>query len=544
MGRDATEKLTREAAQAGLSITGPGRAAAYRMYRFASCGHSQEFATSAVRQLRFRCQSCLEATRAREATSNGLELVGPGERPGYRRYRFQACGHEIEAQVTHARGGNVRCRVCTQDKHITEATAVGVELLGPGSDAHTRSYRFTVCGHTQEAHVTAVRDSRVQCRRCIEDRFEREALATGLVLLGPGAASRYRRYRFAACGHEVEYTPSTVRDGVRCMQCIDERLIAEGINERLTLIGPGRNANYRLYRFGCGHERELTTGAVKRGHIRCQVCYINRLSDEAASEGLSIIGAASKATDRLYRFQACGHERELSPAAVRLGHVRCKVCLDREIAETAARAGLEVIGPGRDANYRMYRFIACGHQREIAPGAVRRGTAFCRDCFETSLANQARLAGVEIVGPGSDANYRLYRFLICGHEQQMQAIHVRLEGFHCQTCNDSAWRGQGNVYVVALYRGAETLYKVGLAKSVRGRITRYGLKEDVEIDILHTQPYSDYRVAHAKEQLLHAALRLAGLGVSHSDAREFLTSGFTECYSTVPDHLRDKALAP
>jgi hypothetical protein len=327
---------------------------------------------------------------------------------------------------------------------------------------------------------------------------------------------------------------------MRCQQCIDERLKADSANERLTLLGPGHNSMYRLYRFECGHERELTTSAVRNGYVRCQVCFERRLADDAAREGLALIGPASMPTDRMYRFIACGHEREISPGAVRLGHVRCKVCLDFEIARTATEHGLDVLGPGRDANYRVYRFRACGHQREISPVAVRRGAVFCRDCFEASLAEQARAAGVEIVGSGTAPNYRRYRFIACGHEQEMQAVHVRLEGFHCQTCNDSAWAGQGNVYIVTLRRGDEALYKVGLAKSVQGRIRRYGLKGDVEIEITRTQLFTKYREAHAREQLLHAALRISGFGVPPEDARGYLTSGFTECYSAVPEEIAAK----
>ena len=437
----------------------------------------------------------------------------------------------------------MRCAVCIREKHEAEAGAVGVELVGAGSNAHTRSYRFTVCGHIQEAHVSAVRDGRVRCQACTEKRFAFEAAAHGVDLLGAGASPRYRKYRFIACGHEAEYVPSAVRVGVRCKQCIRERLWADSAGENLTLLGPGRSPAYRRYRFDCGHERELTTGAVRRGHVRCQVCFEQRLADDAAREGLILIGPASTRTNRTYRFIICGHEREMQPSAVRLGHVRCKVCLDLEIARTASEHGLDLLGPGRDANYRLYRFRACGHKREISPGAVRRGTIFCRDCFEASIAAQARAAGVEIVGRGKAPKYRRYKFLTCGHEQEMQLVHVRLEGFHCQTCNDSAWAGQGNVYIVALRRGDETLYKVGLAKSVQGRITRYGLKGDVEIEITRTQSFAEYREAHAREQLLHAALRISGYGVPPSSAREYLTSGFTECYSAVPEEIAAKVFS-
>ena len=542
---ESNGKLQGEAALLGLSLLGPGRSSAYRKYRFSSCGHEQELATTAVRQGRFRCRLCLEAKVVEEAATNGMVLIESASRIGpYRRYRFLACGHEVEAQVTHVRRVNVRCGQCTAAKHETEATCVGVEILGPGSSAHTRWYRFTVCGHAQEAHVSAVRQGRVRCQACLEQRFGEEARAKAMALLGPGSQAKLRTYCFNLCGHEFQCMPATIRSGnVGCPACTDERHRIESDSENVTEIGSGHQSAYRMYRFDlCGHERELTRAAVRRGHVRCQLCFNQRLEDEAAQEGLALLGAAKQPTYRKYKFIACGHEREMSSAAVRVGHVRCKACLEQEIARSAAEHGLTVVGLGRDANYRSFRFDACGHVRELSPIAVRRGVSFCRECFDASLEQQASAAGVEILGPGTRPKYRKYRFLACGHQQEMQAVHVRLEGFHCQTCNDSVWNGQGNVYVVALSRAEERIFKVGLAKSVKGRVSRYGLKDEVDVEVAHTKLFAQYRIAHEREQGLHAALRIAGYGLAQTKAREFLTSGFTECYSDVPEDIAEKVL--
>src|ERR1700722_12989176 len=104
---EARAKLDREAAAAGLVLLGPARVSTYRRYRFSSCGHEQELATSAVRQERFRCQTCLEAKIAQEAAANGMVLLESCQNPAYRKYRFLGCGHEIDAQVTHVRRRNV-----------------------------------------------------------------------------------------------------------------------------------------------------------------------------------------------------------------------------------------------------------------------------------------------------------------------------------------------------------------------------------------------------------------------------------------------------
>jgi len=536
---EVSDKLATEARAAGLKLLGPGHDRAYRRYRFNSCGHEQAMATSAVRQGRVRCQACLAAKLNDEAANAGLRLLGPGKTSATRKYAVIACGHEREIQVTHVRRGNYRCPACGDTKTRQEATETGLELLGPGRTAHLRRYRFQDCGHEQELHVSAVRDGRVRCQTCLSSRLGQDAKSAGLVLIGPGRDSSARTYKFENCGHVAEFATTNVRrKSIRCPACAAENLTANAAANALTLLGPGRTSEFKRYRFNaCGHERELRPPAVRLGHVRCQVCFDRQLRDEASQEALSVIGRGTRSAYRIYRFDACGHERELSPGAVRRGHVRCKVCQEAGLAAEAAKHGLTLIGKGPNANYRRFRFDACGHERNLGPSQVRRGVAFCRECFEATLSAQADAAGVVLIGSSKQTGYRKYRFTKCGHEQEMQPAHVRLEGFHCQTCNDSAWTGDGNVYVVALRRGDEVIYKVGLAKSVAGRITRYGLKPDTDIEIEATYRFEKYRDAHTREQRIHAALARAGLSVETALAKRYLTNGFTECYSTVPPDI-------
>ncbi len=81
-----------------------------------------------------------------------------------------------------------------------------------------------------------------------------------------------------------------------------------------------------------------------------------------------------------------------------------------------------------------------------------------------------------------------------------------------------------------------------LLASVQGRLTRCGLQGEVDIAIARTKLFAQFRDAHEREQQLHAALRIAGYGVPAAKAREFLRSGFTECYSAVPETITERVL--
>ncbi len=83
------------------------------------------------------------------------------------------------------------------------------------------------------------------------------------------------------CAHAPSVLPrpfliqmSKVRERIfQCQQCFQEKLASEAIEAGLTLIGPGKNKHYRTYRFNiCGHEREITTSDVRTYAFICNTC--------------------------------------------------------------------------------------------------------------------------------------------------------------------------------------------------------------------------------------------------------------------------------
>ncbi len=57
-------------------------------------------------------------------------------------------------------------------KHIKEAKAVGLTLIGVGSSRHHRTYQFLECGHSQEIALAHVRDERFICNTCEETSLD------------------------------------------------------------------------------------------------------------------------------------------------------------------------------------------------------------------------------------------------------------------------------------------------------------------------------------------------------------------------------------
>ena len=89
----------------------------------------------------------------------------------------------------------------TTKKHIKEAKAVGLTLIGEGKDASYRTYRFNnskKCKrkHKQEIATSSVRNNTFRCNQCLQIKLESEAKAVGLTLIGAGRDRQHRTYRF------------------------------------------------------------------------------------------------------------------------------------------------------------------------------------------------------------------------------------------------------------------------------------------------------------------------------------------------------------
>jgi hypothetical protein len=119
-------------------------------------------------QFRYAIRSATTKKHIKEAKAVGLTLLGEGRNKYYRTYCFNQCGHEQEIVTSHVRIKNFRCAQCLQDRRNEEAKAVGLTLLGEGRSYRSRTYRFNECGHEQEIDTGAVRSNYFTCNTCKE----------------------------------------------------------------------------------------------------------------------------------------------------------------------------------------------------------------------------------------------------------------------------------------------------------------------------------------------------------------------------------------
>jgi hypothetical protein len=318
------------------------------------------------------------------------------------------------------------------------------------------------------------------------------------------------------------------------------KLEAEAAALGLVLVGPGKDRFHRTYRrIECGHEAQYQTGNVRVGKAGCQTCLDQRFIDEATSAGLVLLGQGKNSQYRTYRHIECGHVFEAKACHVREDSVRCNQCDNNRLAEEAAAAGLVLLGPGKDNHYRSYRWQSCGHEAEYQTTHVRIGNARCQACIDQKLIDEANAADLVLLGPGKSRIYRTYRWQSCGHKAEYQPANVRIGHVNCQKCEATAWSKPSNIYLLQFAADdGNTWLKLGVAKNIDARISKYGLLGEVRlIERLATIPTDTGKDAAAVEKALHTKFRKKR--IHPGQMKDYMKNGHTECY---PVTMRDEIL--
>ena len=436
-------------------------------------------------------------------------------------------------------------------KHIEEAKLAGIKLLrrAPEGFPNSNIYECPKCNEEIQIRIETVRAKGQReattdwdCENCKWLDYHNEAKAVGLTIVGKTENTHYLVYRFDSCGHKQEIQKASVkRNEFKCQTCWTEQLEYEASLRQLKLVGKSKTLNYRLYEHNlCSHRHEYTVQHVRKyGKLNpgspypCKTCLNDKLLSEARTAGLLLYGKSNRRAgngDVLYLYQAeCGHSIERQASQVRRKEWRCHACTDQKLNNEAEASGLRLLGRGKNKSFRTYQFKDCGHAKEISTGSVRAKTFHCDICFWDEKDEILFQRGVEIAGPGSGGNNRLFRFIKCGHLREFELAKALDGSFVCHECDETWYTLPSNLYVLQIAAGNDQWLKVGVAKVLDTRIKQYGLPDIASIDIKELLP-----CATGKDALdLESAIRIqfGNKRLEPENMRRWHKySGFTECY--------------
>ena len=221
---------------------------------------------------------------------------------------------------------------------------------------------------------------------------------------------------------------------------LQEKLVQEAEENGLEIVGKSdKGVAYKRYKFKkCGHFQDIRMSHVRENCFECKTCKENIYKLEATAKSLELVGepvVKQKAGFRKYRFSSCDHEMDISISAVRRGNFKCTTCYNNRLDKEAFSAGLEIVGHSKKGSrYRVYKFISCGHEQEIRLDQVFSKQLKCNCCYEDRLRNEANLAGFDLVNGGVKGDTREYQCRLCGHHSEFTTTNVRNNSVRCLNC--------------------------------------------------------------------------------------------------------------
>jgi len=203
---------------------------------------------------------------------------------------------------------------------------------------------------------------------------------------------------------------------------------------------------------------------------------------------------------------------------------------DKIVAEAAAM-GVELVGfSEKSYKKRLYKILSCGHTVDLEVANVRSGRFGCKPCTKDRMESDAAANGMTIIGPGKDCNRRMYRFIDCGHEQECAAMDVRHCGVVCHQCNITYLDKPSEIYVLLIENGGEQIIKLGYTRNMYRRQIGYSLPSDTKVTQIYQRKFKTAREAIQMEKLAHKKLK--GIKMKPDAVSHIMRGdGRSECYS-------------
>lgn len=307
-----------------------------------------------------------------------------------------------------------------------------------------------------------------------------------------------------------------------------------------SLIQDGKiDQNYKWYEFNdCKHRQFLQPTHVRRNHIDCDICFEEQIAEAASQRGFTVLSKTNDALFRVMKRDKCGHISNIRHSNMKSKSLddldyKCSQCLEIRFEQEALEKNLTYLGTAinKTGIFRHYRFNTCGHTRDINPAAVARSAIDCQQCKEDKYKQSAENAGLVYIGAckvKSDCK-RTYQ-LPCGHNKELRMDHARDGSYLCDICGDSHYTKPSSIYLLRIKsKDGFSWLKLGYAHNITLRKTNYKLDRNSDVYLVKVVDTPTGAIASSNERKWHKQLRK--LKVNSKFMQNYHKgNGHTECY--------------
>lgn len=317
-----------------------------------------------------------------------------------------------------------------------------------------------------------------------------------------------------------------------------QKFAKEAESRNLLLIGDSNKSGYKFYKFKeCGHIKELRLDKVRDNIFECKTCIEDKHKKEAKSAGFIFLKYSKKTAYAKYKCKKCNHVQDFQYTHIRNKNTQCEMCYEKELTKNAYLKGLK-IKKIINGTYGIYQLIDCGHEKKLTHSHVKHSEVECKICFDEELNNEARKAGLKIIGKAvKGRGRRKYKCIKCGHEKEIDLKNVRQLSFICNKCFSGFRDAPSKIYLLKLrYKMFEWL-KLGYSKDIPTRIKNYNLHDDVSVEILKAIDFNDGHIAYELESNIHSKNHKNK--INPELISKYIKSGINECY---PSDMEERLL--
>jgi len=203
----------------------------------------------------------------------------------------------------------------------------------------------------------------------------------------------------------------------------------------------------------CSHKRNVQIVDLRSKKVNCEICFIERLSTEASNQNLELLGDSTDGDKkrRSYKFIDCGHIRDIATGDVRLGNFSCTECSQLKFLDACKKNNITYVssaipdGRKNSGEFRYIRFNACGHEKNINRiSLISGGVPHCNICEQTALVAYSKSIGLTFVKYVGNTR-RSFIIDRCGHEKTLGLSNLKLGSVHCEICAVEKFREEAIV---------------------------------------------------------------------------------------------------
>lgn len=279
----------------------------------------------------------------------------------------------------------------------------------------------------------------------------------------------------------------------------------------------------------CSNKSRFQFHHMRVGNVKCRVCMLERFAIEARLHGYEFIEQGANKNTANYKHLDCGQISNFQLIHMRVGNVVCHHCIisnRKEFAKTQGYDWLSSINKNTD----QYRHIDCGRISNYSPFGMRIGSVCCKHCQEDRYLSEALEHGYEWLERAGGTLSR-YKHISCGFVQTKQLDAMRKGRISCANCEGSWYTKKSTLYLIEITDNDFSWLKLGISGNIKRRLQRYGLpKSSTVLPVCQIQ-YGSGEEAIFIENKLHKMFEKYCLPKDKMMC--FMDNGFTECYDIV-----------